>query len=129
MKIVLRIIAIIVGVAVVLTAITVVRLASLGGLGAFARSGALGLTTITAWIVILTVGPVAAIQLWRLRRLGLFTTVVLCGIACAYYVVGLVFLRAPRAPLAPLAPIFGAVVLNGVVLCLLLSSAAKRRVS
>jgi hypothetical protein len=125
MRIVLRIIAIIVGVAVILTAITVMQLASLGGLGGFARSGALGLTTVTGWIVILTAGPVAAVQLWRLRRIGLFATAMLCVIACAYYVVGLLFLRAPGAPLAP---IFGALVVNGVVLCLLLSPAARRRV-
>jgi surface polysaccharide O-acyltransferase-like enzyme len=126
MKIVLRIIAIVVGVAVILTAITVVRLAWLGALGVFVRSGALGLTTITGWIVILTAGPVAAIQLWRLRRLGLFATAMLCVIACAYYIVGFLFLRSPEAPLAP---IFGAVAVNAAVLCLLLSSPARRRVS
>jgi hypothetical protein len=113
-------------VAVILTALTVVRLAWLGALGVFFRSGALGLTTVTGWIVILTAGPVAAIQLWRLRRLGLFATSMLCVIACVYYVAGFLFLRSPDAPLAP---ILGAVVVNGAVLSVLLSSAARRRVS
>jgi hypothetical protein len=126
MRLFLRMIAIIVGVAVVLTAITVVRFASTGGLGVLVRSGALGLLSITAWVVILTAGPVAAIQLWRLRRVGLFLTAMLCGIASTYYVVGLLFLRAPEAPVAP---ILGAVVLNGLVLCVLLSPAAKRGIS
>lgn len=69
MKIVLRIITIVVGVAVILTAIGLVRLAWLGALGVFVR-----------------------------RK-------------------------------APLAPIFGAVAVNAAVLCLLLSSPARRRVS
>ena len=85
MKIVLRIIAVVVAIAVILTAIGVGQFAVGGAFGALVHSGALGLTTIAAWLIILTAGPVAAIQLWRLRRIGLFATAILCGIAFTYY--------------------------------------------
>jgi hypothetical protein len=126
MRILLRIIAIIVAVAVILTGIFIVQFSLQGGLGVLVRSGALGLTTIAAWVIILTAGPVAAIQLWRLRRIGLFAAAMLCGIAFAYHVVGLLFLRAPEAPVKP---IFGAIVINGLLLCFLVSPAARRGVS
>ena len=126
MRILLRIIAIIVGVAVILTGVSIVQVASQGGLRVLVRSGTLGLTTIAAWAIILTAGPVATIQLWRLRRIGLFAAAMLCGIAFAYYVVGLLFLRAPEAPVRP---IFGAIVVNRLLLCFLLSPGARRGVS
>jgi hypothetical protein len=122
MNVLLRIFAVCVGLAVVLTGLSIVQFAFNGDLAALAGSGALGLTTIAAWLIILAAGPVAAIQLWRLRRTGLFATAMLCGLALVYYVVGL-FLRVPDAPLRP---IVGAIVVNGVLLALLLSPAAQR---
>jgi hypothetical protein len=108
------------------TVVFIVQFAFRGELGALVRSGALGLTTIIGWLLILTTGPIAAIQLWRLRRRGLFAAVILCGTALTYYIVGLLFLRVPEAPVVP---IVVAAVINGLVLSLLLSPAARRRVS
>lgn len=122
MNVLLRIIAVFVGLAVILTALPMVHFAFSGDLTTLARSGALGLITIAAWLIMLATGPVAAIQLWRRRRVGLFATAMLSGLVVVYYVVGL-FLRNPASPLMP---IFGAIVVNGVLLALLLSSAAQR---
>lgn len=126
MKIALRVVACVVAIAVMQTAVFVVQFAFRGGLGPLFRSGALGLTTIIGWLIILTVGPIAAIQLWRLRRRGLLAAVALCGIVLTYYVIGLLFLRAPEAPAMP---IVAAIAINAFVLSLLLSPAARRGVS
>jgi hypothetical protein len=126
MRILLRLIAIFIAVAVALTCLSIVQFAFRGGLRALLRSPALGFATIAAWLIILTAGPVAAVQLWRLRRVGLVVAATLCGTAFTYYVVGLLFLRTPEAPLTP---IFGAIVVNGLLLALLLSPAARGRVS
>jgi hypothetical protein len=74
----------------------------------------------------MTAGAVAAIQLWRLRRGGLYLALILCGIAFAYYMAGLLLVRVPDAPLTPVVVV---VVINGLVLSLLLSPAARRAVS
>jgi hypothetical protein len=126
MKIALRVIACVIAVAAIETAVLVAQIALLGGIGPLIRSGGLGITTIAAWLVVLAAGPVAAIQLWRLRRGGLFLALILCGIASAYYMAGLLFLRVPDAPLTPVVVV---VVINGLVLSLLLSPAARRAVS
>jgi hypothetical protein len=126
MRIVLRTIAVLTGLAVALTGLFILQFALRGGLDVLVRSGALGVTTIGAWLVILTAGPFAAIQLWRLRRVGLFATAILCGLTCAYYVAGFLYFRAPEAPRRP---IVEAIVVNGIFLALLLSPAARRRVS
>ena len=125
MKIALRVIACVIAIAVMQTAVFIVQFAFRGGLGALVRSGALGLTTIIGWLIILTVGPIAAIQLWRLRRRGLLAAITLCGIALTYYVIGLLFLRPPDAPAMP---IVAAIAINAFVLSLLLSPAARRGV-
>jgi hypothetical protein len=123
LRIFLRLVAIFVGLTVVLTLAWVVKFTLVGGLTALARSGVLGVETIGGWLIILTVGPVASVQLWRLRRWGLFLTALLCTLAFSYYLLGLFFLRAPGAPLTP---ILEAATVNGVLLALLLSPAARK---
>jgi len=81
MRILLRIIAAIVGIAVLLTLLMVVQFAFSGGLTALLHSGAFGMTTLAGWLVILTAGPLASAQLWRLRRVGLYLTTFLCAAA------------------------------------------------
>jgi len=115
--------SVVVGLAVLLTALSVVQFAFSGALVALASSGAPGFATLAAWAVILAAGPVAAIQLWRLRTMGLVVTAMLCALTLVYYIVGLLFLRAGGAPTMP---IIGAVVVNGVLFALLLSPAARR---
>ena len=92
MRILFRIIAVVIALAVVVTALAIVQLAVIGSIVAVARSGALGALTIAGWLATLTLGPVAAVQLWRLRRTGLTLTTMLCAIAIAYLLIGLVFL-------------------------------------
>ena len=124
MKTVLRIIAVVVGLAVVVNAIYIVQF-GLGGFGALFRSGPMGLFTMAGWLVVIAAGPFAAILLWRMRRLGLIVTVALCRIALVYYIVGFFF----RAPGMPAMPILAAAAVNVLVLAVLASSTAQRRVS
>jgi len=123
MRILFRIIAVVIALAVVVTALAIVQLAVIGSIVAVARSGALGALTIAGWLATLTLGPVAAVQLWRLRRMGLTLTTMLCAIAIAYLLIGLVFLRTAEAPVLP---IVEGILANGLLLGLLLSPLARR---
>jgi hypothetical protein len=123
MRILFRIIAVVIALAVVVTALAIVQLAVIGSIVAVARSGALGALTIAGWLATLTLGPVAAVQLWRLRRMGLTLTTMLCAIAIAYLLIGLLFLRTAEAPVLP---IVEGILANGLLLGLLLSPSARR---
>ena len=90
MRIFLRIIAVGVGL-VVLTVLLIVQVGMSGGLIALTRSGALGVATAVGWLMTLSVGPVAAVQLWRLQRIGLLAGALICVVTVGYYVVELVF--------------------------------------
>ena len=57
MRILLRIIAVGVGLVVVLTTLLIVQLGMSGRLMALVRSGALGLATAVGWLMTLSVGP------------------------------------------------------------------------
>jgi uncharacterized protein involved in response to NO len=83
----------------------------------------LGAATILGWLLILIAGPFSSVQLWRLRRIGLYATAILAGFFVAYYFAGLLFLRAHNAHLKP---ILAYVVFNGVLVVLLASPAARR---
>ena len=126
MRIALRLIACVIAIAVIQSGVLVVHIFMLGGLGPLVDSGALGLGTIAGWLAVITAGPFAAIQLWRLRRAGLFLASILCGIAFAYYMIGLLVLRVPNAPVTP---IVVAIAIDALVLSLLVSPAARRAVS
>jgi tryptophan-rich sensory protein len=124
MKTVLRIIAVVVGLAVVVNAIFIVQ-SGHGGFSALLRSGPLGFLTTAGWLVIMVAGAVGAILLWQMRRLGLVVTVALCRVALVYYIVGFLF----RAPQSSVIPILAAAAVNGLVLAVLASSAARRTAS
>jgi hypothetical protein len=119
MRVVLKIMSVMVGLAVALTAMTIFQL-GFSGLVLFIHAGAIGIVTVVGWFLIVTTGPAAAIQLWRLRRVGILLAALLCALALAYYLVGLLFLGAPAKP------IIGVAVGNGAFLAILLSSAARR---
>jgi hypothetical protein len=123
MKVQLRVVAVVIALAVIVTALMIVQLAVISSLMAIARSGAIGALTIAAWLAILTCGPVAAVQLWRLRRMGLTLAKMLCAITVAYWLTGLLFFRTADAPLLP---IVGGILLNGLLLGFLLSPSARR---
>ena len=123
MKILLKIVAVIVGLAVLRTVLMVFQFASTSRLAALIGSGAFGIITIAAWCLILVAGPVASVQLWRLRRIGLYVAASLCALALLYYLFGYAANRGPELRLAPLVvPILG----NSVALALLLSPSARR---
>jgi CHASE2 domain-containing sensor protein len=121
---VLRIIAVAVGLAVVVNATFIVQ-AGHGGFTALLHSGPLGLISTAGWLIIMVAAAVGAILLWQMRRIGLVVTVALCRVAFVYYIVGFMF----RAPQSPVTPILAAAALNGLVLAVLASSAARRGVS
>ena len=99
------------------------QFASTSRLAALIGSGAFGVTTIAAWCLILVAGPVASVQLWRLRRIGLYVAASLCAFALLYYLVGYAANRGPELRLASLVvPILG----NSVALALLLSPYTRR---
>jgi hypothetical protein len=101
------------------------RASGYGGFGALLRSGPLGLISTAGWLIIMAAGAVGAILLWQMRRIGLVVTVALCRVALVYYIVGFMF----RAPQSPVTPILAAAAVNGLVLAVLASSAARRGVS
>jgi hypothetical protein len=125
MKILLRVIACLIGLSVPLTALLIWQLAFRSGLGSLFRFSPIGFMTIVGWLAVLTVGPFAAVQLWRLRRSGLFAASVLSGFVLVYYLSGLLFTRTAL----PARSILAAVIVNGSLLGLLLSPAARRIVS
>jgi hypothetical protein len=66
-----------------------------GRMSPLIRSGSVGAATILGWLLILTAGPFASVQLLRLRRVGLYATTILAGF-WAYYFAGILFLRAHK---------------------------------
>jgi hypothetical protein len=122
-KILLKIVAVIVGLAVLRTVLMIFQFASSSRLAALIGSGAFGVTTIAAWCLILVAGPVASVQLWRLRRIGLYVAASLSALALLYYLFGSLANRGPELRLAPLVvPIVG----NALVVAVLLSPSARR---
>lgn len=97
MRSLVRIVAIIAGLSVVGTVWFVATFAARGGLGALVTSGMLGVLTLVGWVVTLLIGPVATVQLWRLRDSGRRAGIVLFGYGLAYYLVGLFVLRSAEA--------------------------------
>jgi hypothetical protein len=97
---------------------------SFGGIGELGRSGAFGLTTILGWLLTLSVGPFAVVQLWRLRESGRRSSLLLSAWAFVYYAAGMLFFRGPGAETAKIAvPIVG-----NLLLSVLLVSSPVRRV-
>ena len=122
----MRAIAVLLGLVLITQAYIIVRAAGGGGLTTLAHSGALGVLTIGGWLLILSAGPVAVVQLWRLRRIGLFITATLSAIACGYYLWGLLFLRSPSANVSALVR---AVLINAAILALLMLPPVRRTCS
>src|SRR5215472_5121862 len=112
-----------VALAVLRTVLMIFQFASTARLAALIGSGAFGVTTFAAWFLILVAGPVASVQLWRLRRIGLYVAASLCAVALLYYLFGYAANRGPELRLAQVVvPILG----NSLALALLLSPYARR---
>ena len=123
MRLLLRIVAVLLVLCAFIALLQTVQFSLRGSIATLARSGVLGAATIFGWLLLLVAGPFASVQLWRLRRAGLYATAILSGFFVAYYFAGLLFLRAHNALLWP---IVGAIVFNGLLVALLASPAARR---
>ena len=122
MKTALRIVAIVIGFMAFRVGLSIVQDASSGDLTVWWRSGEIGADTLSFWAVILIVGPVAAVQLWRLRRIGLSATALLGALWLVLALAGL-FLRTPGKPVESFIP---SVLIGVVLLALVISPAARR---
>lgn len=110
MRIALRAIGIIAALSVIATVIFLIGFIR-PGLRALLATGAFGYLTIIGWIVTFVAGPIATVQLFRLRASGLRWGAVLFGYMLVYYIAGILFFRAPGVAAAPL-----------VVLCVILAA-------
>jgi hypothetical protein len=120
----LRVIAIRISFQITYSILLIRRMALLGGIGELSRSGVLGPATILGWLLTLSVGPFAVVQLWRIKESGRKSSLLLSAFAFAYYAAGLLFLRGAGAETAKIAvPILG-----NLLLSLLLVSSPVRRV-
>jgi hypothetical protein len=97
LKVTLRIVAVLAALSVVFTVWFIASFAAAGGGSAMGTSGLLGILTLAGWVVSLTAGPFAAVQLWRHRDSGRRAGMILFGYGLAYYVIGLLVLRQPGA--------------------------------
>src|SRR4029453_8215376 len=120
MQYALRAVAILAAVSVVGTAVFVAMFARGGGLSELLTARALGVMTLLGWGISLTAGPVAAIDLWRLRERGRRAGILFFGTSVAYYAVAL-FVKTPDAPVVP---ILSAMAVFAAPLVLLLLTAA-----
>lgn len=125
MRLLLKIVAVILVLCTFMALLQTVQFSLRGSITTLARSGVLGAATIFGWLLLLVAGPFASVQLWRLRRTGLYTAAILSGFFVAYYFAGLLFFFL-RAHNALLWPIVGAIIFNGVLVVLLASPAARR---
>jgi hypothetical protein len=118
----LRVVAVLAAATFLTTAWQIAGFARVGNLSTLLTAGALGWFTAFGWLVTLIAGPIAAIQLWRLRASGRLAGVALFGFGVAYYLLGSAALRAPEAPWQP---IFAALLYFAVPLCVLVLPQAK----
>ena len=84
MRIILRIFAIIVWLAIIFNLLLLWRIWRAGTF-ALMVTGPLGLFTVLGWALIIAVGPFAAVQLWRLRENGRRASLLLSGYTLLYY--------------------------------------------
>jgi hypothetical protein len=122
MKIILRVVAFLIGFAVLFTLLQVLHFSKAGAIGILARSG-IGIATLVSWMIILTCGPIAAVQLWRFRKIGLYLGAMLSGLVFLYYLGGLITSHPKNAALRP---ILTSLVANGTVVAVLLSRKAQQ---
>lgn len=94
-----------------------------GQLRSLAGTGVFGIVTIASWLVTLVIGPIAAINLFQLKRLGLRLTATLSALAVLYYLASLFLLQVPEGQGTP--PL-GPLIVNAASLTLLLSPTARR---
>jgi hypothetical protein len=122
MRLALRLIGILAAFSVVATVLFIFRF-GLVGLHAVIATGTFGVVTIAGWVLTFVAGPIAFVQLLRLRNSGRVAAIVLFGCMPIYYVVGMIAFRQPNAPLAPIIAL--SVMLSLLLVVLLLPIAKK----
>jgi hypothetical protein len=100
MRVALQLIGILAGLSVLATLVFIINFGSTG-LRALMATGTFGVVTALGWLVTFTAGPIAMVQLLRLRNSGRTAAAVLFGYMLTYYLVGLVAFRQPSAPMVP----------------------------
>ena len=98
MRIILRVLAIYIGLNVPFTVRFVWRAWHMDGYRTLIATGAFGWITIFGWIITVIVGSFAGVQLWRLREIGRVTSLIVFGFAALYYAAGPLLLREPITP-------------------------------
>ena len=124
MKTTLRVVAIFLGFFVFRLALSIVQDSSSGQLAVWWRSGHNRFETLCFWTVMLILGPVTTLQMWRLRRIGLSAAALLGALWFLLTVYGL--LRRADEPFESFVP---TLLLSGALLALAVSPAAKRACS
>ena len=124
-RILLKIVAIFIGFSTISTLALVWRFWHFGGIKVLAASGAFGWSTILGWALTLALGPFATIQLWRLRRAGRLSALVLLGYCVYYDVLGWMLSR-PRG-IGP--TLFLRIAFYGLLAALLLLPSAREACS
>ena len=126
MPLVLRVIAATAAASLILTIWLILQLVVPRGIQPLLDSGPLGALTLLGWAVTLLVGPIAAVQLWRLRRSGRLAALIVFGFGLLYYTAGLLWLRTPEALTGHIA---AAMVAHAVPVAILALPAARRACS
>lgn len=125
MRILLRAIALLCALSVLSTAVFVAQLDS-RRIAALYATGTFGVVTLLGWLITFIAGPIAAVQLFRLKQSGRIAGSILFGTMLMYYLAGLLAFRQPgvsRAPILALATFLG------LLLAILWSPLAKQTCS
>jgi uncharacterized membrane protein YhaH (DUF805 family) len=123
MRIVLKFLAALIWWPIAGTVLLIWRFSHLGSLGTLAGNGVFGVATVLGWVFTLALGPVAAIQLWRLRESGRRLSLFLSLFALIYYVVSWMHFRNPNTDFSKAGlAVFG----NAVFSAILFSPQARR---
>jgi hypothetical protein len=123
LKVMLRIVAVLAALSVLFTVWFIASFAAAGGIRSLVASGLLGILTLVGWVVSLTAGPFAAVQLWRCKEAGRRAGMILFGYGLGYYVIGLFILRQPSAQVGQ---IIAAATIYATPLILLAMPAARK---
>lgn len=93
MRVLLRILAVLIGFSTFLQLMVIWRVWRFDGFGELLATGLFAWVTIFSWLLFLLLAPFAVVQLWRLRESGRKSTLFLAGFTVVYYVGGALFFR------------------------------------